>query len=590
MTEQRIQSQDISIAELFMSFYVVPDYQREYVWGEDEVDQLLTDVAGEMEGSTAATAPEYFIGSIVVCPGKDGLLELIDGQQRMTTIFVALCAIRDHIKEIGQQSPMVLDGQIAAHSADVSGQEVKRYRLDLQYEDSGEILVRIARGDGDLAVETPTRSMENILRAYRVVRQFLQRSFAADGTAARAFYGYLTNKVKLIRIQAQDVAKALKIFETINDRGVGLNAMDLLKNLLFMNADRLQFDSLKTTWKELQDTLFAIGEKPLRFLRYFIFSRYHVETLREDEIYQWLSRHDDLCGYSKAPLEFARELLTAAKAYRHFFEGKDKTGQKSRYLENMHLLGGKAARQHLILLLAGLNLPAPLFDSLCREVENLFFCYVVTREPTRDFERNFALWAKEVREAKTEADLAAFFSSKFEKAKAELAPRFAAAFERLTTDSLQGYRLRYVLAKLTQYVEIQAYGETEGTKWLSRFIGQGFDIEHIYPQTPSELASKEFGTDTDGQVAQKLGNLLLVEESINRALGNRAYSEKKAVYRNSQLLLPRLLVERPKIGSADKITQAVADFKPYETWTAASVDERQQHLAKLAKGIWGVAA
>lgn len=133
------------------------------------------------------------------------------------------------------------------------------------HEDSGDALTRLADGK---AIETPsTQSMRNMQNAHHVVIRFLTSEFSNDVGGVRKFYGYLTNKVKLIRIQTEDVAKALKIFETINDRGVGLNSMDLLKNLLFMKTPKGQFDRLKDTWKELQDTIFRMGEKPLRFLR-----------------------------------------------------------------------------------------------------------------------------------------------------------------------------------------------------------------------------------------------------------------------------------------------------------------------------------
>lgn len=89
--------------------------------------------------------------------------------------------------------------------------------------------------------EEDSRSIANIRNAYQVALGFLKREFAEDQVKLRAYYGYLTNKVKMIRIQTEDVGKALKIFETINDRGVGLDAMDLLKNLLFMKA-ALMFD------------------------------------------------------------------------------------------------------------------------------------------------------------------------------------------------------------------------------------------------------------------------------------------------------------------------------------------------------------
>lgn len=590
MTEQTIQSQDIKVADIFQAFYVVPDYQREYVWETEQVEQLLIDINSELAGNDPTKAPEYFIGSIVVCPGGSGVLELIDGQQRMTTLFITLCALRDRIKELGEDPPGALGPQIAATSTDAAGCDHFRYRLDLQYEDSGDILVRIAEGTVDGADGKSTRSISNIRNAYQVVFDFLKREFQDDANALRAFYGYLTNMVKLIRIQTKDVAKALKIFETINDRGVGLDSMDLLKNLLFMKAGRDEFEKLKVRWKELQDTIFDMGEKPLRFLRYFIFSRYDVDILREDEIYGWFAKNENVCGYSSDPIGFAKELLRSAKAYRNFLNGQAQSGAKNRYLENLQLLGGKAARQHLILLLAGRHLTEGLFDQLAREVEDLFFVYVITREPTRDFERSFARWAVELRKISDETDLQAFISHRFVPAKAELSARFDDALRRLYIGSVQQYRLRYILAKLTQYIDLRAYGETEGTKWLSRYTSGGFEIEHIFPQRPSVEATAEFGTFEDVNIADRLGNLVLVEKSINASLGNRPYSEKRDVYRQSQLLLTKALAERPKVGASTKIDVAVAQLDPFGKWNAATVIDRQNNLTMLARSAWRLAA
>lgn len=588
MTTQRIESQDISVAGLFQSFYAVPDYQREYVWSTEQVEQLLTDIVGEMTGTDPEHSPEYFIGSIVVCPGQSGLLDLIDGQQRMTTLYVTLCAIRDRLLALGAANSAVLNSQIADASIDASGDEVRRYRLDLQYEDSGDALTRLA--DGKEIDRTGTLSMKNIANTHYVVTRFLISEFCEDVAAVRRFYGYLCNKVKLIRIQTEDVAKALKIFETINDRGVGLNSMDLLKNLLFMKASAGQFNQLKETWKDLQDTIFDMGEKPLRFLRYFIFSHYDVELLREDEIYGWFSRNEATAGYSSDPIGFARELVSAAKAYRNFREGKDERGVGNRYLENMRLLGGSAARQHLILLLAGRHLSSDLFDRLASEVESLFFCYVVTREPTRNFERNFARWATELRSISSEEKLETFINQRFQNEKMKLSVRFDDAIGRLYYGTLQQYRLRYVLAKLTQYVELAAYGETAGTRWLQSYTSGGFEIEHIFPQKPDAKAAAEFGPIEDPLVSQRLGNLVLVEKSINSSLGNRAYSEKRPIYLQSKLLMTRALSGRPQVGANTRIDRAVESIASFPTWTESDVLQRQRWLADLARSVWRIPA
>ncbi len=590
MSEQTVQSQDINIAEVFQAFYAVPDYQREYVWETEQVEQLLEDVNNELTDNDSAKAPEYFIGSIVVCAGKGGVLDLIDGQQRMTTLFLILCAVRDRVKALGKKPPGALAPQIAAESTDVSGRDKFRYRLDLQYEDSGDILDRIAEGKRTDAGGAETRSTTNIHNAYHVALSFLEREFGEDVDKLRLFYGYVTNKVKLIRIQTEDVAKALKIFETINDRGVGLDSMDLLKNLLFMKAGRKEFDKLKNTWKHLQDTIFDMKEKPLRFLRYFILSRYEIKAsrsvLREDETYEWLVRNKDQCGYGSKPIEFAKELLEAAQDYRNFWKKDCNPSEaKSPYLQSLRLLAGGATRQHLILLLAGRHLSEKLFNRLVREIENLLFVSFITREPAKDLERNFARWAGKLRMVKDKNELDAFVENYFARARADLSTRFDSEFGGLYADSVQKYRLRYILAKLTQHIDLNAYGDTHEGKWL-KFYTEGFEIEHIFPQQPNNEAKGEFGYYEDEYIADRLGNLVLVEKSINTSLGNKPYSEKREVYTQSTLLLTRALSKQPKVGIDTKIDRAVAKLEPFRIWNKDTVTARQKTLVELARSVW----
>ena len=113
---------------------------------------------------------------------------------------------------------------------------------------------------------------------------------------------YFFKKLKFIQIQAPYISEALKIFETINARGAGLNSVDLLKNLIFRQVKREEFDKLKSKWKEFIAILEDADEKPLRFLRYFIVSNYpslhnnpttQKNTMREDDIYNWISQNAD---------------------------------------------------------------------------------------------------------------------------------------------------------------------------------------------------------------------------------------------------------------------------------------------------------
>ncbi len=567
----------------------MPDYQREYIWGEREVEQLLDDVHAEFQANHGGDS-EYFVGSIVVCPGRDGVLELIDGQQRTTTAYLFLCALRDHLAGL-QQTIQAIDPQLRAVYTDDQGRDVPRYRLALQYADSGDILERVAAGGIDLeSIPDRTRSVENIKNAYRVIRTFLAQQFAEDAPEARRFYAFFTKRVKLIRIGTQSVAHALKIFETINDRGKGLDAMDLLKNLMFMNASAADFDRLKGNWKLLVDTLYSINEKPLRFLRYFIFASYEgVERLREDEIYSWFVAHPDVCGYRERPLQFVDELLESARAYANYLRGQDSDGGRNRYLENLRLLSG-SARQHLILLLSARRLAREDFTVLCREVEDLFFVYVITRENTREFERKFAQWANELRRMSRRDDLDGFLERRFAPEKERLAQRFALSFELLDANALQRYRLRYLLGKLTQYVDERAFGGS-GHDRLSDFIGSKVDIEHILPQTPSPQVLADF--DKPDQVRSyvpRLGNLALVEKPLNTSLGNKALADKARVYPKSQFLLTRIIAERPVVGVDTSVERALMGLAPFTVWHAASIEQRQQQLTGLARAVWQVPA
>lgn len=280
MSKNSITSLDLSIAQIFQDYYRVPDYQREYVWGErgakgeggEEVEQFLRDIHAEFEQANKDGAPEYFIGTIVVCLGKDDVYDLIDGQQRTTTSFLTLCALRDAIGELDDQIPPTLNGQISSTAMNWKGETVDRLRLDLQYEDAADVLVDYGKGNGTKARREGTRSIRNLANAYDTIREFLRTEFKNDTQGLKRFLGYFTNMVKLIRIETPNVSRALKIFETINDRGIGLDAMDLLKNLLFMNARDSDFGKLKEIWRSLTQAIYNAREKPLRFLRYYLVS------------------------------------------------------------------------------------------------------------------------------------------------------------------------------------------------------------------------------------------------------------------------------------------------------------------------------
>ena len=598
---KKIDPQDKNLKELFQDFYRVPDYQREYIWGEtdpkgeggEEVDQFLNDIHIEFQNATKDDAPEYFIGTIVVCRGPDGVYDLIDGQQRTTTAFITLCAIRDVFQEAGGVVPEELKGQIAASSMDWQGNTQHRLRLDLQYEDAGDVLDLYAAGRASEAKRDGTRSIRNIGNAYDTVREFLRTTFGDDADEVRRFYGYLTNKVKIIRIETPTVAMALKIFETINDRGVGLDAMDLLKNLLFMHARGDQFTKLKSIWKQLTDAIYRAGEKPLRFLRYYLLATYDLDgKLREDAIYDWFQKNPHLTGHEKEPLAFANRLLEAAQAYGEFARGRNPAGEPEPGIENTRLLGGRSIKQHFILLMAGRGLPPVQFTRLADEIEKTMFVWLITGTPGKEYERRIIDAAHKLRDVPA-GEFDAFVEAHLVKERRELAKDFERALLSLGTRDVRAFRLRYLLAKLTQHVDLEAYGPSESRSRLNDYAAGGNDIEHILADRADLEAVEEFGSRADDQdLIQSLGNLLLIEKSINRSISNGRYSSKVEAYRQSKFLLTKCQADTgsAEIGAGDRITMTVKRLKSWPTWQAEAVAERQAFLTKLAQEVWDVPA
>lgn len=593
-----IESNDLSVGDALKDFYAVPDYQREYVWDDDQVGQLLSDIRAEQ-----ADAPEtdYFVGSIVTCEGKQGRYDLIDGQQRMTTLFVVLCAYRDRLRALGQTQNTVADTLLATQKVDNEGQESFEVRLDLQYEDAGKLIVGLVQGEIPEA-KTWTRSMTNIMIAYSTATRFYEKEFGDDVAAIRKFFGYLINRVKLIRVRTDSLARALKIFETINDRGVGLDAIDLLKNLLFMKSRPADFDKLKVGWKKLVDALHDAGEKPLRFLRYVILSTYGDQKLREDELYSWLVDNEPKVGYASKPIAFVEALNDAATAYLNFMGGRGVDGKPHADMEAVQLLAGKATRQHLILLLAARNLPEEIFSAVCRDAEHLMFVYLIAGQNFREFETLFPVWAQQFSVIKTLDEYETFAKSTFGKRRQDLADRFRREFPMLQVDQMRKFQQRYVIAKLTQAVDLAGFGETSpGHVWLSRYCDGGANhVEHITPQTPSDAVRAEFGEGADDPgIIWSIGNLALAEAAINHSLGNKPYTAadgkypelrplKREVYPQSQHLLTRSISQQIEIGKNTAIDRAVAAFTPFEVWNREAVRKRAEILTELAGKVWRV--
>jgi hypothetical protein len=319
-------------------------------------------------------------------------------------------------------------------------------------------------------------------------------------------------------------------------------------------------------------------------------SQYVIEgskPLREDEIYQWFVDNAAAIKIDQNPLEFVEDLVARSNDYANFAEKKDTFGVPNHYLNNISLLSG-AARQHFILLLAGHHLPQNLFNELCRTIENLFFTYIVTRETTKQFERNFSKWASELRDVTDKNGLSEFIARNFIPDLKSRSNAFNFAFEELTQSRIQQYRLRYILAKLTQFIEQQAWGNPEFAN-LDQYVNKSVEIEHILPQLPTTELQQSFDKSDEYDVyKEKLGNLTLLEKTINASISRNPFEKKKNGYLESKFLLTTSLVRKPQVGVNTQLNRAVDELIQFEEWNSETIELRQQMLADLARKVWEI--
>ncbi|MCL2656454.1 MAG: DUF262 domain-containing HNH endonuclease family protein [Betaproteobacteria bacterium] len=605
----RIENHKYSIEEAFREcFYIIPDYQREYVWTDKEVHQLLEDINEQID---AGTTREYFIGTVLVSPtDQKNHYEVIDGQQRLTTFFLLLCALK-HLFQ-GEPQRQTVSSLISTSYTDSDGETRTSLKLEPRYENAGEVITKLVELDTDPeSVQTGIQSsgiasfgsLENLTNAYSTLYRYLKDNYDSPAKLKK-YWGYLANNVVFIQIST-DVSSALKIFETINERGVGLNPMDLLKNLLFTQVKQAQFTQLKDEWKKITKPLEKEKEKPLRFLRYFLMANYVIKNdrgdavVREDEIYDWFVDKENaaLCDYAGKPFEFVRKVIRNVEHYLAFASGQGNDDKPSLVMDSLKRLAGGAFSLHYVLLLAAASFPKPLFDHFVAQLESFLFYYIFTKTPTKDLERNFSQWADELRDiaavtdpVKQKEQLNAFITNRFDTNMAGKSQELLDALRRFTLYSMQKYRTRYLLARLTQHVEMAFCGlKTRGN--LEPFTN--LEIEHILPGTPKAELRVKWENENPGAAyddyVNRLGNLTLLEKPINIVASNDFYAAKQVEYRKSGNYLTRSLVELTDVGQNTSISRINAKLEVFPSWDASSIEKRHEMLIVLAQDVWKTA-
>ena len=210
----------LTVSELFSNdSYSIPIYQRNYAWSMDEVEQLILDVINAAKHK----AGKYYIGNLIVDKDEDGSYETIDGQQRLTTLFILLGVLKKN--SLIQCSSGFYDS----------------IRLTFSHrENSVESLRRVFNGITEVSDdEARLESVEiHIMDIFNATLKSFPRLCRNEGIAPRRFVSYLLNRVILLRIQVPEKINKNHYFEVMNSRGVQLEQHEIIKAKLMSTLDK----------------------------------------------------------------------------------------------------------------------------------------------------------------------------------------------------------------------------------------------------------------------------------------------------------------------------------------------------------------
>jgi uncharacterized protein with ParB-like and HNH nuclease domain len=559
-----IKSEKILIKDVFKMWFCIPEYQRPYVWGYEEINDLLDDLTFAQSEKPDS---EYFLGSFVFQSKPVDIKQnrnfpendLLDGQQRMTTILILFAVIRDLVdgKDTKDKCQEYIY-QKADTVEKIPGRNRLTYKTKKTVEDFFENHVKTEgmtndeKGLKEIANNNSDISVQNIAKAILEIRKFFNDNELVN---RRDLLIFLVNKVLMIYVSTEDLEDAFRMFMILNDRGVPLRNSDILKSMnlgaLVNEADKKEYAKL---WEKAEGEL---GDDFDRFLNHIrtilVKEKARLSLLREFEDKIYAPKVKDKSTGQKKPilLHKGKETFELIEKYLNHY--------KTLLSGNNYDEIGNFEFDNLIkVMLRGLPatdwMPPLLryFDryrykgllEFLKKLDNKFSAdWVAQYTPTDRIEAMNNI-IKKIDSAESEVDI--FNSDSFDIDEK--------AFLRVLEGPVYGKRFaRYILLKLDNYYtnhDLKMHFET-------------LSVEHILPQTPADDSQWliDFNTEQRDELTHKLGNLVLITRRKNSSQGRLDFTEKVQKYFGKNI---------------DTCPNSLRVFKKYNLWTPKEFEENQE--------------
>jgi Protein of unknown function DUF262/Protein of unknown function (DUF1524) len=546
--------------------YRIPRFQRDYSWTEDEWEDLWADIIGTIhEGGE----PAHYMGYLVLQSQDEKTFDVIDGQQRLTTLTLIVLATLKSLKRLveeknnpennAQRSEQIRQTYVGYLDPVTL---VSRTKLTLNRNNDSYFQTYLVPL-GHLPQRGFRASEHSLRKAFewfdKRVREYAKKADEDEGVALAKLVDTMSDRLFFTVINVTDELNAYKVFETLNARGVRLSSTDLLKNYLFSVLHREtehahEMQTLEDRWEAMVTRLGS--ESFPDFLRVHWISR--KTFVRQSELFKTIRSK---VISRESVFELLRGMEEDMDTYLALTnpEASQWSPELRGQVQKLRMF---SVRQPFPLIMAAhRKLSAPDFATLLKACVTISFRYnVIGSQPTNEQERIYysvaqRLSSNDITLASQALDALRVLYPTDEAFKIAFADKIIR-----TTNSRNMRIVRYILCAL----------EKQTNSADIDFESDAYNLEHVLPQN-SAAGWEAFSDEEVEAMVYRLGNMALMAKSANKDVGNAAFSVKRPVLAASSFELTR------------KIATDNAD------WTPERITARQKGLANMASSVWRIA-
>lgn len=537
----KIESKDTDIESLLDgSYFHIPRFQRPYSWDDDNIMEFWNDVV-------VNKSPEYFIGSMVVYKKAKQQFGVVDGQQRLTTITILLCVIRDYFLQLKCNDYAEGIHQLIERK-DRSNKNEYVLKTETSFPYFQEHIQKFKEEpDVEVEIKDEEKNLENAHTSFKKLVGSILNAVDQDASIAEEEKHTLKESklidlrdsvlnLNLIFVTLDNEDDAYLIFETLNTRGKDLSLTDLVKNHFSKHLkSRGTVDHAKLKWQNMLETIHnsSADISSDNYIYHFWASRYEAVPLKK--LFPKIKKE---VTKTKAN-DHLNDLLSDSKLYRSIFEsgyGWDKNETSvSRSLAAMQLFK--------------LSQPIPATLSLVRAYKDKKIKYAKLKNALKAIEKFHFIFTA-VTSSRSSGGISAMYSSFARRLFESQDSQMAADEIKTLTDKLKNKRPSLDEFKVA-FKEIVFTNANSKQKNLVRYILRGFaeyysykypadfddlTIEHLHPQSQIEGDWKE-------DIVGCLGNLIFLDQEMNGEIDKKPFKDKKSILVQKGYALPKFIID-----------------------------------------------